>query len=442
MRSFIHSFFVLGTLSTAAACSGGSHSGFGGGAGGEPSAEAGASVVEIGGASGSPEGGAAGAGGDASPANCIKSGNVEANETWGPVPECPDGFEVPSAIKVVGTGTVLTIKPGTTLKFGEGANLKVTKGAALSAVGTADEPILFTGWEPRPGVWGGILFFSSALANEVSHAIIEYAGHPDGGSGDLVVSSDGPGRVKLTSTTLRKGSQFGLTLLKGAGFTEFSDNTITDNEGGAVRVEMQAVQELKGEGNSFVENGKDNSVWIETAGYVTGDVTWPSVSPAIYRVEEAPGGSIFVDGHLTIEAGAVFEFVGNGGFYVDGGDAGLAAIGTEDSPIVFRGVDGSLWSGIGFDQTNWASNALEFVEIHDAKGPYDWDVLAGKTPPSVYVSQIQDTKPSHLRIKNVSFTNRDKNVVDVVQVKPSVLVQEGTNSGTGTGGALKLSILQ
>lgn len=438
MRSLVGYFLVLGAVSGITGCS--SHSGLMATAGGE-AGESGAGQVDDG-FGDRPELADGGAGGatDATPINCTKSGDVTSDETWGPVSGCPDGFDVPSVFRVTGAGTVLTIQPGTKLKFGEGAYLEVVNGAALSAVGTAEEPILFTGWEPRPGVWGGVLFYSSALSNEVSHAIIEYAGHPDGGSGDLVVSSDGPGRVKLTSTTLRKGSRFGLTVLQGAGFTEFSNNTITENEAGAVRVEMQAVQELKGEGNSFVNNGKDNSVWIETGGEITGDVTWPSVSPAIYRVEEAPGGSIFVNGHLTIEAGAVFEFVGNGGFHVDGGEAGLAAIGTKDSPIVFRGVDGSLWSGIGFYQTNWASNALEFVEIHDAKGPYDWNIVAGRTPPSVYVSQIQDSKPSHLRIKNVSFTNSDKSVIDVVQVKPSVLVQEGTNTGTGAGGALRLSV--
>lgn len=436
MRSFARFLCIFGAIGCIGGCSDNSGSATDNG---EAGAGGAADVERT--AGGEPAEANGGAGGEQEVVDCRKWGPIIEDTTWGPLANCPDGFDVPSSVEVRGAGTVLTVEPGTKLKFGQGAQLEVMESAALSAKGSDDESIVFTGWQEQPGSWGGLVFYSSAMTNEVSHAVVEYAGSSDGASGNLVVSSRGPGRIKLNSTTLRGGAKFGLTVLDGASFTEFSNNTITENEGGAARVEMTAVQQLKGDGNAFVDNGKDNSVWIETGGYVTGEVTWPSVSPAIYRVDEAPGGSVFVKGHLTIEPGAVFEFVGHGGFYIYDGSAGLSAVGTKEQPIVFRGVDGSLWSGIGFCHSNWAGNALEFVQVHDAKGAYGWDTCgAGKLAPAVYVSQIQDSKPSQLRIKDVSFTNSDTGGVDLVQVKPSALIQEGKSTGTGAGGALKLSI--
>jgi len=446
MRSFIGHSLGLGLVLWATGCS--SHMGTIAAVGGE-GGEAGEGQADVG-AGGQFESSTVGSGmgGDGSgvtpsktvPTSCIKQGDVLSDKTWGPDPKCPDGFDVPGSIKVLGAGTVLKIQPGTKLKFGEGAQLRVSQGAALSAVGTAEAPILFTGWEPRPGVWGGVTFHTSALSNEISHAIVEYGGAPETATGNVTVSSDGPGRLKLTSTTLRNGARFGLTVLDGASFTEFSNNVITGNAEGAARVDPTAVQQLAGEGNSFIDNGHDNTIRVENSPDIRGDVTWPNLSPAIYRIEESYGTAT-VKGHLTIEAGAVLEFVGHGGLYLDGGAAGLSAIGTKEKPIVFRGVDGSLWAGIGFCESSWAKNALEFVEIHDAKGPNNWNVCGGgATPPSVYVSQFSSMRPAQLRVKNVAFTNSDKDVVDVVHVKPSVLSLEGQNTGTGTKGALKVAV--
>jgi len=438
MRSFAHFLSIAGVIGCIGGCA--SHASSPGssseaGAGGAAAAEFGAG--------GEPAEAGGGAGGAQEPVDCTKWGPIDEDATWAPIAECPDGFDVPSSVTVRGAGTVLTIEPGTTLKFGDEAMLEVMTGAALAAAGTEDEPILFTGWQPSPGSWGGILFHSSALSNEISHAIVEYAGSPDGASGNVTMSSKGGGRIKLTSTILRHGARFGLTVLETGGLVEFTDNTITQNDGGAIRVEVASVHELQGEGNTIVDNGKDNQVSLEgLASNVEGDVTWPALSPAIYRVSSTGGGAvdITVRGHLTIGAGAVFEFVGGSGIGVYEGASGLAALGTLEQPIIFRGVDGTGWSGIGFCESNWSGNALEFVEVYNALGPVPRYELCGPSSSGVGVGNLTGTR-SYLRVENVKFSGPNNAKFDVGVTKPSVLEQVGTNTGTGVGGKLQVGVV-
>lgn len=72
----------------------------------------------------------------------------------------------------------LTIAPGATVAFGAGAGLQVYR-ARITAQGTADKPILFTGEHQKPGFWKGIhLIDTSSVENVFDHVTIEYGGAP------------------------------------------------------------------------------------------------------------------------------------------------------------------------------------------------------------------------------------------------------------------------
>ena len=393
-----------------------------------------------------------GAGGTIDAADCTKRGPIKEDTTWEPLDECPDGFDVPSTIEIEGSGTTLTIEPGVKLKFQNNVELDVQPGAALVAAGTEDDPILFTGWQEAPGSWGGIVFFSNAVSNEISHAIVEYAGSSGGPSGAIALSDgDTAGRAKLSHVTIRKNARFGLTVLEDAELGLFEDNTITDNEAGAIRVEAPAVDQLAGDGNTIEDNGPDgeNVVQLETSILmpIVTETTWPSLSPAIYRVtgpNGEGGNQIYLEDHLTIEPGAVFEFAGGSGIDVSGGTSGLSAIGTEDEPIIFRGVDGSGWKGIGFCESNWSGNNLTYVEVRNAKGPPDaWSLCGtGATDvlkPGILVGDNGGTT-SFLHIENIVVAGPNNADADIgLQSSggtPSELEQAGTNVGTGDGDAL------
>lgn len=85
----------------------------------------------------------------------------------------------------------LTIEPGTKI-LGDyatlGSSLWIMRGAKISAVGTADKPIVFTSSQPvgsrKPGDWGGLLIIGNAIDNRAGSIEVEGSGtEPSGGSG-------------------------------------------------------------------------------------------------------------------------------------------------------------------------------------------------------------------------------------------------------------------
>lgn len=69
----------------------------------------------------------------------------------------------------VKNNATLTIEPGTVIQGEQGSLLVITRGAKLEAVGTVDEPIVFTSAQPEGartrGHWGGVLICGNAPIN-------------------------------------------------------------------------------------------------------------------------------------------------------------------------------------------------------------------------------------------------------------------------------------
>jgi len=77
-------------------------------------------------------------------------------------------------------GGKLTIDAGAVLEFGLDAELYINEGASgekpsFIAVGTEQDPIIFTGINKVPGAWNGIRFDTPSVLNEIGFATIEYA---------------------------------------------------------------------------------------------------------------------------------------------------------------------------------------------------------------------------------------------------------------------------
>lgn len=71
----------------------------------------------------------------------------------------------------------VTIAAGTRLLARAGAEIRITPTGALSAVGTAAEPISFSGMLPTPGHWRGLRFESSnSDANRLEHVSLSHGG--------------------------------------------------------------------------------------------------------------------------------------------------------------------------------------------------------------------------------------------------------------------------
>ncbi len=91
-------------------------------------------------------------------------------------------YQFPAGFRVIAGGT-LTIEAGVTLEFGLNSVLDVNEGASgpkpsLIAVGTAQNPIIFTGIEKVKGAWQGVYFDTPSALNEIGFATIQYASDP------------------------------------------------------------------------------------------------------------------------------------------------------------------------------------------------------------------------------------------------------------------------
>ncbi len=98
---------------------------------------------------------------------------------------------------IVSDGAELTIEAGAHFEFGAGSSFNVWDGAEVTALGTAQNPVVFDGVLEEPGSWEG-LSFSRAGASVFDYAVIRWAGDPDG----LYVGPPAAVHVYLSSLSL------------------------------------------------------------------------------------------------------------------------------------------------------------------------------------------------------------------------------------------------
>lgn len=121
----------------------------------------------------------------------------------------------------------LTIAPGTTLAFAHGAGMVVQNfKAGITALGSADKPIVFTGIDKAPGAWNGLYLAntndtgSTTPRTRLAYVTIEYGGgrsHSDSNadpfSGNLMLDSSGWNTVvEMSNSTIRNSSGYGIWL--------------------------------------------------------------------------------------------------------------------------------------------------------------------------------------------------------------------------------------
>jgi hypothetical protein len=102
----------------------------------------------------------------------ILSGNIRTNLVLKPDPL----YNLPYIIKdniSIYPGVVLTIQPGVTIKF-SGSNLTIQ--GTLKAIGTMDQPIIFTAAsdQPMPGQWNGFYFNETSQDSELENVQVSF----------------------------------------------------------------------------------------------------------------------------------------------------------------------------------------------------------------------------------------------------------------------------
>ncbi len=123
----------------------------------------------------------------------------------------------------------LTLEPGITMIFDADTRFEARDGF-INAVGTAAEPITFTGLTKQPGAWAGLKFDSNNLNNVLDHVILEYTGSGtnQGGSGDGAIVVWADSYLSLSNSTIsNSASSCGINATLSGENVVQSNNTFT-----------------------------------------------------------------------------------------------------------------------------------------------------------------------------------------------------------------------
>jgi hypothetical protein len=262
----------------------------------------------------------------------------------------------------VSVSALLTLEAGVQIIFAQDVGMIVNSAGAISAQGTVDAPVVLTGERQIPGYWDGLVIsFTNSFDNALSHVVIEYAG--SGGAADLTLdgSAAEPVRVSIDDCVLRQGAGYGLSADGDTTITSFTHNVLTGNASGAATLHPEVVGDLD-DSSSF--SGNDNDTVEVLGGTVHSDQTWPGIDVR-YHVT----GDIGTNALLTLAPGVEMEFAEDVGMSVNA-SGGLAAIGTEEAPILLTGAvqEPGYWPRLYIGYTNHPENALKYVTIEYAGG--------------------------------------------------------------------------
>ncbi len=266
----------------------------------------------------------------------------------------------------------LTIHEGARLEFAEGTSMSIATGGQISAVGTADNHVVFTSDNTSDGIkWAGLYIASSNQNNVLNYVEITHAGNGnliyDGGYQSANLAVDNEGKVAITNSVIAEGNSSGLYVNNGEGLVSFGNNTFTNNVGGYAAILLPPNAAGMIDSLSTFAGNKLNGVYILKRNYTSeanftddSNKHWVKLSgEAFYNFVS----SIELQAPLTIAPGTMLKFNPNVILTITS-TGYLNATGTADQQITFTSLAGSgdNWGGILFESSN-ANNALIYTQI-------------------------------------------------------------------------------
>ena len=224
----------------------------------------------------------------------------------------PTGYWIIAASIYVNSD--LTIEPGTVVKFRPGYSIHVGQGqyGSLKAVGTPEEPILFTSAasNPSPGDWSYLYFWGSNSENSsLKYCTIEYGGQ--GGYGMLIMENT---KITLNNCKINKSSSQGVTIKGTAKFNTCENNIISDCESHPVEANVNSIHTL-GATNQIISNPNDG-IHVMMDSDQSGVATWQKFDAPYILAQTLYIAQETVYSELTIVPGCVIKFEGTSGIAV------------------------------------------------------------------------------------------------------------------------------
>jgi len=258
---------------------------------------------------------------------------------------------VPNTLTIP-AGSTLQLNRGAVLKFGAGANLIVERGASLSALGTLEEPVVFTGTEESPGHWGGIGISSNSPSNALNGVIIEYGGNASAFA--VITAMEENVRFRMNDSLVRfnDGQVLGFNRSRIV-IDSFSGNRIIENADVGI-VNLEIFEQLRGN-TEYIDN-VFNQFSSNTLRFLGEDIVIPAFDIPINW-----GGAEIMDGSLTIEAG-VELIMGPGNTAIDV-DGPFSALGTAEQPITITGRSTTQGSWEGLVLRGTGNKTINYTDI-------------------------------------------------------------------------------
>ena len=261
----------------------------------------------------------------------------------------------------VSNNVELTVLPGVSLVFSDGVELTIADDGLLTAIGNAENRILFTGATQDLGSWGGISIGSNGLSR-LEHFTVEYGGATAEANIGLFLN----GQLSVSDGIIRFSSAHGLIKTESQSITNFSNLQFKGNNAAPVSIDANSLNILNAS-NTFVGNEPTaginfDFIQVTSAADITTNQTWPLLDVPYRFVDNAYN----LRADLQIEAGVELEFTELSAFIVEP-TGQLQAIGTALSPIVFTGAvkEPAAWDKLIFTSSN-NDNILDHVVIEYA----------------------------------------------------------------------------
>jgi len=331
--------------------------------------------------------------------------------------------------KVVGdisveNNALLTIKAGSTLMFDDGRLLSVSKGA-LKAVGTVNNPILFTGMQKTAGYWYGINIRGNDTRNEIGYSVIEYAG-----GGHYSGALRGDGRMKIHDTVIKYSGSDGFNFDYDSIIDEFKNVTSTKNTLSAGIVSTNILGAFDNTSNFKGNIGHDYLKATGVNGDITSNQTWKPLTVPVFLTGDF---DIKNKALLTIEAGA--SFICDNGFNLTVTDGALKAVGkpatidkngtliTPAKLITFTGGQKTVgyWDGLNIS-SNDTRNEIGYSVIEYAGGGHYSGALRGDGRIKVHDTKIQYSGSDGFNFSHDTMIDEFKNVTSTKNVKTAGLI--------------------
>lgn len=325
------------------------------------------------------------------------TGNITADETWGP------GYHNVDFDVSIRSGATLTIEPCAIVRVigsrGLNVGFSTSDKGNLVAKGLADKPILFEG---QSGKWGGILVNPPGKA-DLAYVVIKDGGDPAAsrGGGALHLLGDGTQPLQEIATvdhvTIQGAPKYGVILETKAGFASTSRDLVIEGSGNTpMRVSTAAM--------GTIPTGKYTGNAIDGIRLYS-DLIVADVTMHDRGVPYVPGGDgqfpeISVVGTtttvamLTIEAGVTIKFSkhASSGLHIqrsstDAPSTGaLQVLGTADKPVVFTSNEAAPapgdWLGIMLRGVPDPRTKINFARVEFAGGDTGTRNFSCGTPPS------------------------------------------------------------